>query len=304
MTESIDAQADFIMKKIETQQLEVADLKKQLEEECLVKARAVAFVLYQKPEIALDHSSLQELADKLGIEEIHISNKEGILYTGTVPAFYGMDYHDGEQMKPFTKCIEDKNFEIVQEATRRDSDGRLFQYIGVPRLDEPGIVQIGISPKRLEEKLEKSDIKYIVEGVRFNEKGKLYVVDANSKRIVSSDDQEAVGRQAEEYFANQLVDKTGDFEFNNAGDTLSAHYQTGDGYIVLGTLPSALIKKNALTNIYMLILIIVVAFTLFLLAVLVFVKKSIVQELYKVLIYMKEISKGDLTKQLKLTSSK
>ncbi len=301
---SIDTQINYISNKINEYDNEVQELKKELEEDYLVKAHSIAYMLNEKPEIIEDISKLKELAKRMGIEEIHISDSEGILYAGTVPEFYGMSYYSGEQMLPFTKVIEDPSYEFVQEAKHRDSDGVLFQYIGVSRLDMPGIIQIGVSPERLEAKLASVDTKNIVDGVIFDNQGEMLIIDKENKKILSAINKELINMNANEEFGQEFNTEEGSMKGQtSSGENLYIHYKTVGDYIIAGKIPLIVVNQDALIGIKIIAIIIVLSFILCEVIVIIFIKKNVVDELYKVLGHMNEVGKGNLTKVLNIDSS-
>ena len=305
INDSIDTQIDYIANKISEYDNEVQQLKKELEEDYLVKARSVAYILSEKPELIDDSHKLKQLADKMGIEEIHISDAKGILFAGTVPDFFGMSFYSGEQMLPFTKIIEDSSYEFVQEATHRDSDGVLFQYIGVSRLDEPGIIEIGVSPERLEAKLASVDTKNIVDGVIFANQGEMLLISKESKEILSSINKELINMKVSEVFGQPFDEEEGSIKGKtSSGEKLYIHYKSVGDYIIAGKIPLSIVTQDALADIKILAIIIILSFILCEAIIIIVVKKNVINELYKVLGHMDQVGKGNLTKKLNINSSK
>ena len=74
---------------------------------------------------------------------------QGVLLYGNIPGFYGFDFNTSEQTLPFIELIGKKGASLAQEPSPRGMDNALFHYIGVARMDEPGVVQIGIEPKAI-----------------------------------------------------------------------------------------------------------------------------------------------------------
>lgn len=301
---SVDTQIEYIANKITEYDQEVEELKKELEEDYLIKARTVAFTLKEKPELIDNRQKLKELAEKIGIEEIHISDANGILYAGTVPDFYGLSYYGGEQMLPFTKVIEDSSFELVQEATPRDSDGVLFQYIGVSRLDGPGIIQIGVAPERLQAILASVAVENIVDGIIFNDSGDMIIIDKENKKILSAVDKELISEDAVQKLGQDFNEEESSFKSKTISDKdVYIHYRSVGDYIIAGKIPYSIVTRDALNGIKIIATIIILSFILCEIAVIIVIRKNVLNELNKVLKHMNEIGKGDLTKALNIRSS-
>jgi len=108
----------------------------------LVKVRMLARAIQYDPEILKSNVRLAELAEALSVDNIDISDENGVLIASTEPGFLGFRMDSTEQSLPFMKAITDKSFELVQEPQERGIDHVMVQYAGVARIDKPGIVQI------------------------------------------------------------------------------------------------------------------------------------------------------------------
>ena len=93
--------------------------------------------------------NFQQLAEDIGVDEIHVTDGNGILRWGNIPAFYGFDFNTSDQTLPFIDALTDPYFEIVQDPQLRGADNVLFQYIGISGKKTPGIIQIGVTPEEL-----------------------------------------------------------------------------------------------------------------------------------------------------------
>lgn len=129
-----------------------------LNEKNIAMTKTVAEIIASNPEY-LEQEKLVTLAKVLGVEEIHITDEEGVLQYGNIADFYGFDFAESDQTKPFLTLISMTGGSLAQEPTPRGTDGTLFQYIGVTRVDAPGIVQIGLEPKAVQSLLKSLDIQ-------------------------------------------------------------------------------------------------------------------------------------------------
>ncbi len=92
---------------------------------------------------------LNELAEIMGVDEVHITDENGIIRWGNIQEFYGYDFRDGEQSRALLKVLTDAQ-PIAQEPQPRGIDNVMFQYIAVPRMDRQGIVEVGVSMESVE----------------------------------------------------------------------------------------------------------------------------------------------------------
>ena len=89
---------------------------------------------------------LHTVASELENVEFWVTDEHGRITIGCYPMdFTFPDRADaGTQAAPFAGLLDGSETMVVQEPRPRDIDGRLFQYVGVPGVDRPRIVQMGV----------------------------------------------------------------------------------------------------------------------------------------------------------------
>lgn len=177
---------------------DIAALTEQLNEEYLVKTRAFAEMISLNPAILDDQDKLNETCETLSVDELHVTDAEGVIRWSTIPGYLGFDFKGSDQTKPFMKCIDDPSYELAQEPQPNGTLGILFQYIGVGRKDEPGIVQIGMEPVRLSDALKDSQPDVILKNIAVGANGTMFAVNKSDKTMAAFMDEEYVGKPAEE----------------------------------------------------------------------------------------------------------
>ena len=83
---------------------EVEQIKEDFAKNCLVNAKAAAYIVQNKPDIINDQDELQKIAELLQIDEFHIFDTQGNLYAGSQPKYFGLNFNSGEQMQFFCRC--------------------------------------------------------------------------------------------------------------------------------------------------------------------------------------------------------
>ncbi|MCL2752496.1 MAG: ATP-binding protein, partial [Firmicutes bacterium] len=117
-------------------------------------AQAVTALIDADPDRYLRTDRLAELAVLFEVDEIHITDGQGVLRWGSLETFFDFDFHDSEQTRPFLDILNGwpDSAPVVQEPQPRGGgDSAVFQYIGVARIDEPGIVQVGFKLSTIEQ---------------------------------------------------------------------------------------------------------------------------------------------------------
>ena len=148
----------------------------------IAKTRAFALLIKKDPSILKKPEILELICRKLDVDELHVADKNGKLiasqardgYIGK-DSYLGFNLAEKEQSRVFMQAVTNPAFELVQEPQLNGAERRLFQYTGVARPDEPGVVQIGYSPVRIKKAQQLADVKNIESDTRIGINGKLII---------------------------------------------------------------------------------------------------------------------------------
>jgi len=117
----------------------------------LMKARALALLIETKPGVIGDAEAFEAARKALDVDEVVVCDANGVVVASAPKNRLGYDMKSSPQSAAFLPAISDKSFSLAQKPQKRSADGETFQYAGVARQDKPGVVQVGVSAKRLEE---------------------------------------------------------------------------------------------------------------------------------------------------------
>ncbi len=179
---------------IEKNQKDEQDMIQSLKEDYIVRAKTVAYILDAKPEAERDTEELQKIAELMSIDEIHLFNTSGTIYSGTVPLYYGYNFGSGEQIAYFKPMLKDKSLTMCQDVTTNTSEGKQMMYAMTWNEAGTYMVQVGIEPVRLLEEVKKNEVDSVVSNMPMYEGMKLYVADPESGKIYGATDEEDVGK--------------------------------------------------------------------------------------------------------------
>jgi methyl-accepting chemotaxis protein len=155
---------DDVEKQLALNQQNLVEIRSESDANALAKARAFAQMLTINPGLVTKPVELEKIRKLLDVDELHVSNEKGILIGGTVESYIGYDYTADSQSAVFMTAITDINFELAQDPQPKGINKEVFQYVGVARIDAPGIVQIGYKPDKLYHAMEVADIKSLAAG--------------------------------------------------------------------------------------------------------------------------------------------
>lgn len=283
----------------------IEQLKKELNDQYIIKTRSIAYIIKNNPSIVENVDELKSIAKQLDVEEIHITDENGILRWGTMADFYGFDFNGSEQTKPFLKGLSDPTFEMAQAPESRGTDKTLFQYITVSRQDKPGLIQIGVSPKRLSQALEQSDVKNIAKSFNFNTNGSIIVIDKESGKILSHENPEFIGKDKMDFSWGESLNSTGGSYFyteNNSNQF--ATYKQIDKYIILGTISQSVMMSTVMDLLFTFLVISFFIILTCITVIFILIKFNVEKEIHKLVNSLAYISEGNLNKDVVINSSK
>ncbi len=177
---------------------ELAEVLDEYEQSCLNRAETVARIIESDPEVMYNTEELKEIAASVEVDEIHIFDASGSIFTGTHPQYYGYNFESGEQISFFKPMLEDKSLKLVQEITPNTAEEKPMQYSAVWSENGELIVQVGMEPVNVEKVTAKNEISYIFSLFRVDPDVNYYAINRESGEIVGSTDMNVVGCLASE----------------------------------------------------------------------------------------------------------
>ena len=195
-TTSSHAKLEDVREKLAANETNIAQLTENLSSYNLAKTRAFADMLAADRSINGNTEKLNEIKDRLMVNELHIIDEDGIITSSTIDAYIGFDMKSGEQSNAFMVIVDDPSIEIVQEPQMNVAEGIVMQYIGVARTDDKGLVQVGVRPEVLEKTLAGTEISVVLQDIDYGEKGYIYAIDAASGLILAHRNSALIGTPA------------------------------------------------------------------------------------------------------------
>lgn len=289
-TESSNERLETVKESLQTNDENIAQLTEALGENNLAKTRAFADLLAKDESILEDMARMEEVKDRLMVEELHVIDKEGIITHSTIEDYIGFDMNSGEQSAAFMPIADDPSIELVQEPTVNAAAGIVMQYIGVARKDAPGLVQVGIRPEVLENMLKGTQIDVVLRGIDFGDKGFVYAVDSSSGDILAYPEESLIGASAQEAGIPMEAGK-GSAKFNGTkGKYVSQEY---DGMYIGTFMPNGEYYSDQIRQTVIMALSIFVIFSVLLFIINKMLDKKIVSGMQNITTSVKKISEGD-----------
>ena len=166
-----------------------------LKEDYMVRAKAVAYILDANEKTEHDVPELQKIAKLMSVDEVHLFDKSGKVYSGTVPKYYGYNFSSGKQIAYFKPMLKNKKLTMCQDVTPNTSEGKKMMYAITWNDAGTRMIQVGVEPVRLLEKLKRNEIKSVVSNMLVYEGIDIYVADRKSGKIYGATDSRKIGNK-------------------------------------------------------------------------------------------------------------
>lgn len=281
---------------IEQNDADIIELKENLKEDYFIRAKAAAYMVQNFPEVIGNLYEMKKIASLLQVDELHLFDKEGTLFTGTEPKYYNYTFHSGEQMEFFLPMLDDYSLKLCQEVTPNTAEGKLMQYIAVWREDKKGIVQIGMEPKRLLRAMENNELSHIFTMVTVEKGMTIFAADRETGEILGASDTTLVGKNMDVIGLDNLKDNwdqravTTDINgeknycvIENTGQLLVGVSSTYDN-----------LYQNVSDNMILVVISLFALSVVIISLILTMMDKFIINRIYEIINGMKQIAAGDL----------
>ena len=172
-------------------------LIKSLKDDYIVRAKAVSYIIDAKPEVEYDVDELQKIAALISVDEIHLFDTKGYIYSGSVPKYFGYSFDSGEQMEYFKPMLKNKNLTMCQDVTPNTAEGKELMYAITWNEAGTRMIQIGIEPKRLLKELKQNEISAVVSDMPVYKGIEIFVADSETKIVKGATDSRQIGVKLE-----------------------------------------------------------------------------------------------------------
>lgn len=238
---------DHVCNAIEQNQKNEKELMDTLKDAYMIRAQAVAYMLDANPEIEDDVQELKKIAELMQIDEIHLFDETGVIYGGTNPEYYGYSFSSGSQMSYFKPMLYDRSRKMCQDITPNTASGEDMMYAITWNESRDKMVQVGITPERLQKELRSEEISELVAEIPAYDVLDVFVTDAASGEICGSTNDGFIGSTLES-IGIQTTDadmsKPATSTFQIDGEWYYCRYRTTGDYIVFVTYS----KKSSIQN--------------------------------------------------------
>ena len=241
---------DRVVNVIEKNEQDEKDMIASLKEDYIVRAKAVAYIINANPDAEKNVDELKKIAKLMAVDEIHLLDATGKIYSGTIPEYYGYSFDSGEQMEYFKPMLEDKTLTMCQDVTPNTSEGKKIMY--AITWDETGtrMIQVGIEPVRLLNEGKQNEMSSVVTNMPVYEGIRIFVADKESGKIYGATDSSDIGKKLDDIGITKKGDEEGKI-FTGINEIDGENYRcsfyiTGDYAVGVACSNSSNAESNAI----------------------------------------------------------
>lgn len=285
-----------IEKVLEENSKDLESLRAEYSDECLKNAETIAYIIQSDPEILDDLEDLRHIAEITNVDEVHLFNKDGVIYNGTHPEYYNMSVNDGEQIGFFKQMLEDKSLKLIQPLTPNTASGIMTQYSAVWSPNGEFFVQVGMRQESVLKVTEKNETSYIFSLLKTSSNVDLYSADPESGVIVGSTIEDAAGKTLSDIGIShkKAASDTDGFHANVNGKLSYCIFAECGGLLIGRVISAENMYSDALMGIILLAVGIVIVTAIMMIAIIRFINKEIIAEIDVINSKLEKISDGNL----------
>lgn len=284
---------------------EIKSIKQSTNEDYITRSKALAYIVSKNPEILEDTQEIEVVRKTLNVDELHVIDSDGILKWGTNPEYFGLDFRSSQQTVEFMPALTDRNFEYAQEAQPNGAKGLFFQYVGVSRIDKPGIIQVGLRPERLQQLIEKNELSKVLSKVSMPENFKLIAINIKDNTIISHENSQYIGKTIDEIgFPSDYLQRFGNGNFFKFDGTKKYYIMQQYDDIAIGLYQTkAQLYADRNSQIFLISIIVFIIFSILLASTNYLLKTKIISGVENIIISLKDITNGNLDKSVNIRNN-
>lgn len=269
-------------------------IEKQLEEQINTACLAI---LNMKN---VSNESLTELANNMGVTEVAIADKSGVVTYSNLKEDLGFRYKDTSESR---KLLNTDTLRISEPVKKSDTDNKYYKY-GSATLDHTGFVQVGIEASKVMKLINENSAQAVLDKM---DKSKLVFAEVTDKdlKVIAHTDKSAIGKNVKDNITEQsLAEGKTSFKKEKGSYFIAMPYKENNN--IVGIVGVSISTKD-IDSREQRVVVFSIIIALLLIAITVFVTYRIINKNISPLIELaktsENISRGDLTKQINISNN-
>ena len=275
-----------------------------VDSEVLSAAHSVARSVESDPSAISNQEWLEQLADELDVDEVVITDASGVIVAATPAEDIGYDMHASTQSSAFIGAIDYPQFELAQafQAQGKDST-EMVKYGGVARIDQPGIIQVGVYSSRIERTMGLVDITDVAAGLNVGDGGQVLIVQDGT--IVSCRSGELVGTALSDLGLDEdeLLGQTASVVMMVNGQQQRIRANSYKGYTIVAMAPTSEVYLSRNSSLISMVIFVFLLFCMVFFQVSRMVQKLVIDGIFNVNGALSRITEGNLDERVDVSTS-
>ena len=257
MVEALENELDYLEVQVKDRNERLDSIKTMSSRSFLEKSLAAAELVAADSSTLNSQERLASLANMLGLEAIAVTDKNGVVVADSEFGSDALGYSFASQdsTKPYMKLVKGKGHIVEEPRASIDPDGtvsdKMRVFCGVPRVDEPGIVQTASSADEYQQMLSAASIEHLTDDYTVQNSGSVLVVHDN--QVVSCNNPDDVGKSLADVLGaspddvEELVESALDpvvYASGNETITYAVQARHAGDYVLMALMPVPEIYKE------------------------------------------------------------
>ena len=229
------------------------ELIESLKDDYIVRAKAVSYMIDADPAVEYDVNELQKIAKLMAVDEIHLFDDQGTIYSGSAPKYFGYNFDSGAQMEYFKPMLKNKSLTMCQDVTPNTAEGKKMMYAITWNEDGTKMIQVGIEPKRLLNEIKQNNISNVVARMPVYKGIEIIVADADTQVIEGATDSSKLGKKLEDVGISANPDSDDGAtvtQIRMDGKHCRCMMRQNDNYIVFVTVEDSFYQQGGMIAIF------------------------------------------------------
>ena len=177
---------DQLKNVINTNDDKVRSLTASLKDDYVTRAKAVSYIIDKNPDIEKQITELAWLTNLFSIDEIHLFDTEGNLYSGTKPNFYNDNLKTSTRFGAFQKMLTEKNFTMCQSISEENGGTMQMMYAVCWNDAHTHLVMVGVEPMRLLNELATSQMDAVIKELPAYEGIEILIANDSDNKVIGA----------------------------------------------------------------------------------------------------------------------
>ncbi len=213
---------DQLKSVINTNDDKVRSLTASLKDDYVTRAKAVSYIIDKDPTVEKQITELAWLTNLFSIDEIHLFDTKGNLYSGTKPNYYNENLNSSERFGAFKKMLTEKNFTMCQSVSDDTGTSMQMMYAVCWNDAHTHMVMVGVEPMRLLNELATSQMDAVIKEIPAYEGIEILIANDDNNKVVGATTADNIDRSLSDFNLSITGDEKINHVYNQVANVLGS----------------------------------------------------------------------------------